>query len=173
MEKSPNSPEASSAGKSERPRKKRAVTTTENIDEIALLIASGKTVNEVAAEKKCAPVTVAKLIQDQEFRNSVLLYRQEYLHSIFGSLVSSGVKAVNCLSGIMDDPLSPTADRVKAARAVLELISDFRSASKEVEEMGIRGVQGKLPAPDPKLPTGTLLDRWKENKAKIIEAKVS
>ena len=98
---------------------------------------AGSTLEEAAEQAKCSLVTASNLIRDNRHAYDLAVhevgsrYAEEYNINLFvlkTALSEVGIKALNTLVDVMDNPESAAGVRVKAAQAVLKMVDIDGSA---------------------------------------------
>jgi hypothetical protein len=94
----------------------------------------GATVVEAADAANVSERTVYRRLHDSEFREQLLAGRDELLCRTTGELVEASTEAVATLRDLLS-PQSPAAQRLGAARAILDLSMRLREAGELAERV--------------------------------------
>jgi hypothetical protein len=96
---------------------------------VALLLAQGKAVTEVAQRTKVAERTIYRRLQEPEFRAEISRLRGAMVEQAVGALADAGTSAVMVLLDLATGAKSENV-RLGAARAVLELGTRLREQNE-------------------------------------------
>lgn len=88
---------------------------------IAALLASG-TLSDAATACGIAPSTLRRWLQDGDFQRQYQFERSRLLEAAVNLLRTEATAAARTLAGVSSDVEAPTAQRVAAARSVLDLV---------------------------------------------------
>jgi hypothetical protein len=104
-------------------------------DQLALLVARGKTVRDAAAEIGMPERTAYRRSTEPEFQAKVRSFRRAMVEETLGVLTAEGVEAAKTLGQLQrpgttppaaDETETPAGVRVQAARAILDLGGKYR-----------------------------------------------
>ena len=93
---------------------------------LVIALAAGMSRGAAAAQAGVSERTVYRRLDDAFFRARVRAQRDDLIRTAIGRLCDAGVDAAETLRSIAVDPGAPSASRVAAARAILELGAKLR-----------------------------------------------
>jgi DNA-binding MurR/RpiR family transcriptional regulator len=83
-------------------------------------LAAGSTWSEAATQAGVSPSTVGRRLRDPAFRAELERVRTELIELAADRLAALALRAVDGLAAVLDDPEARAADRVAAARVLLD-----------------------------------------------------
>lgn len=101
------------------------------------LIASGQKQTIVAKTVGIDQRTLSQWMQRPDFREAVQLEQRALVAEVRGRLRSLGLKAVETIEAVMNDPEAPSTAKLKAASMILQSLAVIDLAMPEPEQKSV------------------------------------